>query len=132
VRQAELAGVSARVAFLGRREDIREILSITDVYVLPSLMEGLPIALLEAMATGRACVATRVGDVGRAVPDGDAGLLVPPGDAAALAAALERLVMDPDARAALGANARSVVASRFSASEMVRRYCAVYDSLLAR
>jgi glycosyltransferase involved in cell wall biosynthesis len=129
-RQAELSAAPARIAFLGRREDVREILSITDVYVLPSLIEGLPISLLEAMAMGRACATTDVGDVGRAILDGETGLLVAPGDASALGVALDRLLADEVLRAKLGANARRIVVDRFSAGEMVRQYCGVYDALL--
>jgi glycosyltransferase involved in cell wall biosynthesis len=130
-QQARLSGASSRIVFLGRREDVREILAITDVYTLPSLIEGLPIALLEAMAMARACVATDVGDVGRAIVDGDTGLLVTAGNATELAAALDRLVADPESRAKLGASARRAATSRFSAAEMVRSYCSVYDSLLS-
>jgi glycosyltransferase involved in cell wall biosynthesis len=129
VRQAELSGAAARISFLGRREDVREILSITDVYVLPSLIEGLPISLLEAMAMGRACAATDVGDVGRAVLDGETGLLVPPRDSTALGSALDRLLAAPDLRVKLGANARRIVVDRFSAGEMTRQYCGVYEAL---
>jgi glycosyltransferase involved in cell wall biosynthesis len=129
-QQAGVSGVSSKIVFLGRREDVRDILAISDVFTLPSLIEGLPIALLEAMAMARACIATDVGDVGRAIVDGDTGLLVPAGNAKELAAALDRLVTDAEARAKLGASARRIATSRFSAAEMVRSYCGVYDSLL--
>lgn len=126
---AESLDIGARVAFLGRREDVPEILRATDIYALPSLSEGFPIALLEAMAAGKACVATDVGDVGRAVESQVTGLLVPPGDIGALAAAIAKLARDPGLRRELGANAQRAVAERHTLAAMARDYCRIYDEL---
>jgi len=106
--QAERLGLAGRVTFTGwlTPEQCRGHLAMADVLVQPSLFEGLPMAVLEAMAYGLAIVATRVGSVHEAVADGCSGLLVEPGDAAVLAAALERVLADHDLRAALAASAR--------------------------
>ncbi len=81
-------------------------LAASDLFVLPSRYEALPIALLEALAAGLPCVAMRVGEIGGIVQDGANGFTVPPGDAAALAQAIERLAASPELRARLAANAR--------------------------
>lgn len=125
-------GVADDVRFLGRRNDIPDILAGTDIFVLPSLNEGLPIALLEAMACERACVATDVGDVGRAIETGVTGVLVRSADVAALAAAIERLVANPELRMRLGRAARQRAVERFSAERMTEAYCALYDELVAK
>lgn len=127
--QARRLGIESRVALLGRREDVAEILAAVDVFVLPSLVEGLPIALLEAMAAGVACVATRVGDVPQVVEEGRSGLLVPSRDSGAIAAALERLAADPALRSRLAAYGERAVRESFSSERMTERYCALYDEL---
>lgn len=96
----------ARVRFLGLRDDVNRLLPAADIYTLSSLWEGLPVALLEAMASGLAIACTRVGDIPDFLPQ-DAALLVEPGDAAAFAAALEQLVADPVLRQRLAARARA-------------------------
>ncbi len=94
-------GLSERVLLAGYRDDVPAVLAAADCFVLASLWEGLPKALLEAMSLGRACVATRVeGNEDVIVPE-QSGLLVPPGDPAALAAALGRVVDEPELREAL-------------------------------
>jgi glycosyltransferase involved in cell wall biosynthesis len=129
-RLADELGLSARVTFLGFRDDMPRLLACADVVVLPSLREGLPLALLEAMATGKPVVATAIGGTDEAVEDGITGFLVPPGDAGALAAAVERALDDPaeaQRRAAAGAER---VASLFTADQMVKRTEALYEELL--
>ena len=87
------------------------LLAAIDVYVQPSVNEGLSLSILEAMAAGKAVVATRVGGTGEVIADGETGVLVPPGSSAALAAAILRLLADPDAREAIvtgGARPRRV------------------------
>ena len=121
-------GVTARVRFLGTRHDVPNLLAAFDVFTLSSLSEGLPVAVLEAMAAGLPVVATRVGGVPEAVRDGVTGLLTPPRDAAALGAAW-RALESPQRRAALGAAGRAVVRSRFSLAAMVRAYEALYESI---
>jgi glycosyltransferase involved in cell wall biosynthesis len=126
---ADRLGLRDQVRFCGRRSDVAEVLGAFDVFLLPSLNEGLPIALLEAMAAARPVVASRVGDVPAVVRDDDTGLLVPPADVSALAAALARLAADPDLRSRLGRAAADAVERRFSAEQMARQYCLLYDRL---
>jgi glycosyltransferase involved in cell wall biosynthesis len=114
------------VTFLGARDDIPELLSALDIVVLPSLpaVETLPLAILEAMAAGRTVVATRVGSLDEVVEDGRNGLLVPTNDPAALAAALERLVVDADLRERLAAEAL-LAARHFDIEATVTRVAAL-------
>jgi glycosyltransferase involved in cell wall biosynthesis len=124
--------VAEHVHLLGLRADIREILAAADVFVLPSLSEGLPLALLEAMFAGCPIVASDVGEVATALAGGDAGVLVPPGDPQALAAALDRLLSDPHRARALGASAVRRAAAEYDLSRMIRRYTSVYQELVGR
>ena len=114
------------VRFLGIRFDIPELLSTLDVYAMPSKWEGLPIALLEAMAAGCAIVATKVGGIPTAIKHGINGALVPPADPQALAAELEVLLRNEDLRRSYGAAARRSFHPRFSAAEMTRPYESLY------
>lgn len=120
-----------RVRFLGRREDVADLLAACDVFVLPSRAEGLGVAALEAMASGRPVVASRVGGLGQAVEDGRSGLLVPAEDPAALAGALRRLVLDPALRRSLGRGGTERVRDGFLPERMVRSYESLYRSVLS-
>lgn len=128
-RAAERLGLHERVRFLGARLDIPELLAASDVFVLPSLYEGLPIALLEAMAAGRPVVATKIGGTDEVVSDGISGLLVPPRDPAAIASAVQRLLDDPQLQERLADAGRAAVTQAFSAGDMVRRVTDLYDLL---
>jgi len=121
--------VGNRLHLLGLRSDIGNLLAAADVFVLPSLSEGLPLALLEAMLAGRAVVATTVGDVPAALGGGRAGMLVPPADAEALAAGLTEILSDP-ARARRLSGAALAAAQEFTVRRMVERYIGVYARLL--
>jgi len=101
-------GLGDRVALVGQRRDVAALLAAADLFVLPSLWEGLPLALLEAMAAGTPVVATAVGGVPRVVENGVTGRLAAPGDAAGLAAAIGELLADPAGagRMALAGQAR--------------------------
>jgi glycosyltransferase involved in cell wall biosynthesis len=123
-------GLQDRVLLAGYRPEAARLLSGFDVFALPSLFEGMPVSLLEAMATGLPSVATRVGGVPEVATDGVDALLVPPGDEGALAEALIQLLNDPARRASLGAAARAT-ADRFSLAEAVRRTEDVYEQALA-
>jgi glycosyltransferase involved in cell wall biosynthesis len=116
------------VRLLGMRDDVPTLLHGFDVFCLSSQFEGLPIALLEAMATGRPVVATAVGGIPQAVTDGVDGLLVPPGDSGVLAAALTKVLDDPDLAGRLGAAARQR-AQTFGIDAAVARTAAIYDEL---
>lgn len=127
---ARAAGLGARARFLGRRDDAARLLAACDVFCLPSRHEGLGVAALEAMAAGRAVVATRVGGLGEAVVEGRTGLLVPPDDPAALAAALARLLADPELRERLGRAGPERVSEGFRAEQMVAAYEELYRAVL--
>ena len=127
---AERLGVAERVRFLGRREDVPELLASCDVFALPSLYEGTSLAVLEAMAARRAVVSSAIGGTEELVEDGRGGLLVPAGDAAALAAALRRLLGDPGLRERLADHARERVERDFTRTGMAGRVSAVYGELL--
>uniref|UniRef100_I2Q318 Glycosyltransferase n=1 Tax=Desulfovibrio sp. U5L TaxID=596152 RepID=I2Q318_9BACT len=131
---AEALGLSDRVHFLGSRADIPDVMAGLDVLALPSRSEGLPFALLEGMAAGRAVAATAVGRVPGLVKPTEGppnGLLVPPGDAAALAGALASLLADAPLRLRLGGAARDFVERRYDQRVMVRDYQTVYRRVLA-
>jgi glycosyltransferase involved in cell wall biosynthesis len=129
-RLAADLGLDANVVFTGFRTDAHRLLAALDVFTLSSTYEGLPIALIEAMALGRPAVVTRVGGVPEVLADGAQGLLVPPRDPAALADGLLRLLGDPGLRARMGAAARRRAAD-FDIRKAVRRMEQVYADLLA-
>lgn len=118
------------VWLLGEKTEIPSWLSAFDVYCLPSLWEGLPNALLEAMALGLPVVASRVDGVPEAVTSAKDGLLVPPAKPAALAAALKTLSADPALRASLGAAAKASISERFTLRRMIEEYERAYEVLL--
>jgi glycosyltransferase involved in cell wall biosynthesis len=125
--QVRLAG---RVRLVGRVEDVRSILWALDIFVMPSLSEGLGVAMLEAMACGLPCVASRIGGIVDAVDEGRSGLLVAPGDAQALADALADLCAQTRTRIAMGAAARALAVERFSMAAMARRTVELYRACL--
>lgn len=130
-RQVSGLGLSGRVRFVGARRDLGNILGATDVFVMPSFWEGLPLAMVLAMGAGLPVVATRVAGIPEVVQDGVTGLLVPPGDSAELGAALSRVVNDDTTRVLLGQAARAFVRPRFGVDGYVRSVTALYDRLMA-
>ncbi len=127
---ARKLGVGEAVQLLGEREDVPDCLAAMDLFVLPSLNEGMGRALVEAMAAGRPVVATRVGGVPAVVEHRRTGLLVPPGDSAALAAAIDELLQRPEWAKELGAAASQRIDDRYGAAALVRTVERVYDSAL--
>jgi glycosyltransferase involved in cell wall biosynthesis len=119
------------VELLGVRDDIPALLAQSHVFVLSSLSEGMPISVLEAMAAGLPVVASNVGGIPEQVVDGETGLLVPPDDPAALAAALECLLDEPELRARMGAAGRRRAVELFDVARFRREHLALYDRLLA-
>jgi glycosyltransferase involved in cell wall biosynthesis len=131
-RQARQLGVASQIRFLGHREDVRELLEIYDVFTLPSLSEGMPLALLEAMAAGVPCVASRVGGIGEVIADEETGLLVRPRDSQALARSILWLLNDPTFAKQMGAAGRQFVARRYSVPCMVQAYQDIYEELTSQ
>ena len=127
---ARRLGIDDRTHFLGARRDLGNILAASDIFVMPSLWEGLPLSLVLAMGAGVPVVATRVAGVPEVVDHRHTGLLVPPGDATALGEALSELVMHPELRVALGHAARRFVTPRFGADQYVSSITSLYDALL--
>jgi len=128
--EAQRAGLSDRLVFADPTPRVEEYFRSADVFALPSSREGLPVALLEAMATALPAVASRLpGSTDTIVDDGRTGVLVTPGDAGMLANAIERLLIQRDAAAALGAAARRHVASEFSADRTARGWLAAYRAV---
>ncbi len=128
--QARDLGVSENVVFLGHREDTDELLQAVDIFVLPSLSEGIPMALLEAMGASRAVVASRVGGIPETIEDGFEGFLVEPMDVDSLAERCRRLIESPDVARKMGEQARKRVERDFSATAMADRVASVYKELL--
>ncbi|MFO0619038.1 MAG: glycosyltransferase [Polyangiaceae bacterium] len=124
-------GVTDRVMFLGMVADVPRFLRALDVFALSSKREGLPVSVLEAMATSVPVVATAVGGVPTAIDDGETGILVPAGDPDALQSALELLFHDHDIARAMGARGREVAVERFSLQRMRDEYEHLYEDLLA-
>lgn len=132
--EAEVArrGLRDTVRFLGSRDDVAALLPALDVFALSSRYEGLPIALLEAMGAGVACVSTEVGGIPEALRDGVEGRLVPPDEAGALADAIAEVLADPSARARFAAAGQQRVREQFSIDHAVRRTEAIYREVLMR
>lgn len=129
---AAALGIADSVTWLGHREDVANLMATADVVVLPSVREGTPYVLLEALALARPVVATRVGGIPDVVRDGQTGLLVPPRDPAALTRAITWMLDHPAEAAIMGVCGRDLVEREFSAETMARRTAAVYREVLAK
>jgi len=129
--QRERLGLGDRCRFVGMRADVGDFFAALDGFVVPSIYEGMPYVVLEAMIVGLPLVATAVGGIPEVVEDGVTGLLVPPRDPAALADAIARLLEDPARASALGAAARRWAASECSLEAMVSAVEGVYVAALA-
>ncbi len=128
----ETAGAASAAWLTGARDDIPELMRAMDVFVLPSLAEGISNTILEAMATGLPVVATAVGGNGELVREGETGFLVPAAQPQALAAAIARYVNDAELRRRHGHGGRERVEREFSMEAMVARYVAIYEARLRR
>ena len=123
-------GVSSTCVFVGARPDIPVILAAADLLVLPSVSEGFPFVLLEALAMRLPVVASRVNGVPELIEDRKTGRLVPPRDSQALAKVIRELLLDPPQAAATGEQGRRVVQERFTADGMVAQTVALFESVL--
>jgi glycosyltransferase involved in cell wall biosynthesis len=124
-------GVEASFELLGRHDDMASVYASFDVMVSASRQEGLPMAMLEGMASERAIVATSVGEVPSLIQNERTGLLVAPNDAQALATAIVSLLRDEERRRLLGAAAKAHVKNKFSAERMAYDYLCIYSDALA-
>jgi glycosyltransferase involved in cell wall biosynthesis len=122
--------ISERVHLLGLRADVDRVLRSADVFCQPSLSEGLPLSIIEAMAWGLPVVATRVGGIPEVVDEGGTGYLVPPGDPAALARGIERVLSEPLRAEELGRSAMQRAHADFSLEKMVDAYVNLYERRL--
>lgn len=123
-------GLEDRVLLAGRREDVPDLLAAADLFVLPSLVEGLPLAMLEAMGAGLPVVGTRVCGTSEVVRDGATGRLVEAGDACSLATAILEPLEDPRLAARWGAAGHSLAEREFCAGRMAKETAGIYDELL--
>ena len=131
--QARRLGVAENVSFLGYRsqQQVRELLAGTDVFVMSSFAEGVPVVLMEAMAAHVAVVATRIAGIPELVEDGVSGFLVPPGDSHTVVEHVEQLLADADLRNPFGASGRRNVEQEFNITLEADRLCRVLTSALA-
>lgn len=130
---AETCGLAGRVRLPGRIDDVPDLLAALDVFVLPSLWEGMPLSLLEAMAMEVPVVATATPGAAEVLGGGEpAGVLVAPGDDAALAEAIASLLADPARASAFGRAGAARVRERYDAARLFERLVAVYDEVAAR
>ncbi len=125
-RLAEELNIARRVRFLGYRTDIADLLAASDFFVLPSLTEGTPLSVLEAMMQGLPIVASDVGGLPELVVNGSEGILLPPGDPQGVASAIDTLWRDEPLRLRMGAAALARATRDFTLSQMARNYDAVY------
>jgi sugar transferase (PEP-CTERM/EpsH1 system associated) len=128
---AKTLGIDGRMRFAGHRDDVTAMLAAMDVFVLPSISEGMSNTLLEAMATGAACVASNIGGNPDIVSHGKHGLLFDSGDEAGLTGCLTRLCADAALRRALGDAARARITCDFSIEAMIGRYEDLYLATLS-
>jgi glycosyltransferase involved in cell wall biosynthesis len=123
-------GLSGRVIFTGSRKEVPEILSMLDAFVLPSLKEGLPMALLEAMASKVPVIASKVGAIPKIIEDGINGMLIPPRDPDAIAKAINTMFSDSTSAKEMALKGFEKVRDHFSSKLMYEKYMTVYNDLL--
>jgi glycosyltransferase involved in cell wall biosynthesis len=129
-QEAADLGVAEFVRFLGARRDVPDLLRVCDVFLFPSLHEGLGIALIEAMALGCACIASRIAAVAEYMQHDVNGVFVPPGDSSRLAQAVCEVLADPARRGELGRAASTSVSERFRPQLAAERLAQLYESVL--
>jgi glycosyltransferase involved in cell wall biosynthesis len=130
--RADALGIAAFVRFLGERQDVERVFAAMDIFVLPSVSEGMSNTIQEAMASGLPVIATRVGGAGELVADGKTGILVPSRDVEALSGAMARLASDAHLRQVLGEAGRHRARHEFGLARMVRDYEDLYYELAER
>ncbi len=126
---AARVGLRDNIVFAGFRKDIRNILSVIDLFVIPSLQEGFPMVTLEAMAMAKPIVATRIDGITEQITDGVEGILVPPKDPSALAQAINKIIDNKELALSFGAAARKRVEREFTVEKMVTETANLFSSL---
>ncbi len=129
-QEAKALGLENNIRFLGPRPDINEILGILDVFVLPSLREGLPLVLLEAAAASLPIIATEVGGNKQVVTDGINGFIVKPGDVISLYNAIKQLIIDEGMRKEFGCKSFDLFINNFTIDKMIKEYETIYQDCL--
>jgi len=124
--QVRAAGIETNIHFLGNRSDVAALLAASNVFVLPSLWEGLPMALIEAMASGLPVIATLVSGSQQVVEQGRSGILVPPGEVTPLRQAMEDLLADPERARLLGKAAQRRIEEAYSARRQAEEHLVLY------
>jgi glycosyltransferase involved in cell wall biosynthesis len=124
---AQRLGIGQACRFVGAKDNLADFYATADVVVLPSLSEGFPFAVLEALAMSRPMVATRVNGVPEIIEDGVTGLLVPSRDTQALEVAIRRILRDPAWAAQMGQAGRTLVTARFTVDQMLKETIAVLE-----
>jgi glycosyltransferase involved in cell wall biosynthesis len=132
VHQARELEIKQNLKFTGYQEDMRPIYELIDIFVLPSLSEGMPNAVMEAMAWGKPIVASAVGGVLELIEHQVTGILIPPGDPEKLAEALTKISRNIEWANQIGQNARLSVIKKYNLDVMVDSYSNLYDQLLGQ
>ncbi|MBU0533654.1 MAG: glycosyltransferase [Candidatus Omnitrophica bacterium] len=127
---ADKLNISRNIIFTGLRNDVNEILTITDIFVLPSIFEGLPNVIMEVMLSKKPVIATRIPGTDELVVDGETGILVPPKDAESLASAIINVLKNPAKAKEMGINGRKRVEKYFSIDKTVRKTEELYETLI--
>jgi len=131
-RQAQQAGVIDNIRFLGPRKDVKNLLKAADLFIMPSLYEGLSIAMLEAMSMGLPVVASSVGGAPEVIEDGKSGILIDPGDAEALASQIILLADNKELRKQIGEKARVRVISKYSLRSQASTLENIYHTVVKK
>ena len=129
LRRVETLRLTSALTFAGFQKDVLPYIAGLDLFVLPSLMEGFGIALIEAMSMGKPVIATAVGGIPEVIEDGISGMLVPPSDSSALAQMILHLLKNPELRERLGSAAQARVREKFSAQRMIAQFQDLYREM---
>lgn len=128
--RVERHGLAQRVTFAGYQSEIRRFLAMLDVFVMPSLSEGLPMALLEALCCGKAAIGTSVGGIPEVISNRENGILIPPSDSRSIAKGIVEIHGDEAFKALLSHRGRESVEKDFSSDAMARKYSSLYHGML--
>ena len=130
-QEIQTLGLADQVSLPGNLDNLQDVMQAADLLAMPSLWEGLPLTLLEAMACGLPIVGTSIPGLVDVVTDGQEGFLVPPEDPVAFASALDKMVRNPDERAEMGRRARRLVEERYSFKRVYAELVEIYRQVMA-